>query len=149
MIKLWMNQLSQRWGNFMNNFYQSCHFYPFIYFSETNESIILLLKNQTASWEVQNMRLADENRKLKEEQKHVEMMLKKFLSPGQLNRIRHPVNTHIRWSPEDIASAISLTSVSPKAYRHLRATGFPLAALSTLRNLATSLSLLLDHQMIQ
>lgn len=47
----------------------------------------------------------------------------------------------MRWLPEDIASAISLRSVSPKAYRFLRLNSYPLPALSTLRNWAATFNL--------
>lgn len=39
----------------------------------------------------------------------------------------------VRWSAEDISSAISLYSAGSKSYRLLRSKGFPLPAMSTLR----------------
>lgn len=40
----------------------------------------------------------------------------------------------IRWPPKDITSAISLRSVSPKAFMYLKANNYPPPALSTLRS---------------
>lgn len=67
--------------------------------------------------------------------------LKKVFSPGQIKKLQHPEKKTVHWSPEDIASAISLRSVSPKAYRYLRANGHPLPALSTLRTWAATFDL--------
>lgn len=48
--------------------------------------------------------------------------------------IMNPKQKMTRWSSVDISAAISLRSVSPKAYRYLRKTKkIPLPALSTLR----------------
>lgn len=43
-----------------------------------------------------------------------------------------------QWIVEDISCAVSLRSVSPKAYRYLKANQYPLPALSTLRNWVSS-----------
>lgn len=70
----------------------------------------------------------------------VEKILSPLFSPGQikvlLDRTKRP-----KWSKEDIAFAISLRSVSPKAYRYLRnKLNYPLPDLSTLRRWAISLN---------
>ncbi|XP_057658778.1 uncharacterized protein LOC130895480 isoform X2 [Diorhabda carinulata] len=58
---------------------------------------------------------------------------------GQIQKLMDPIKgKKIRWSSEDIASAISLRSVSPKAYRYLRTNSYPLPALSTLRRWVSS-----------
>lgn len=57
-----------------------------------------------------------------------------------MRRILQPKNKNVPCSPEDIASAISLRSVSPKAYRYLRLHKYPLPALSTLRKWASTFS---------
>lgn len=61
--------------------------------------------------------------------------MKKVFSQGQIIKLlgSETSNKRIRWLPEDITSAISLRSVSPKAYRYLRDNNYPLSALSTLR----------------
>ncbi|KAL3271835.1 hypothetical protein HHI36_022305 [Cryptolaemus montrouzieri] len=51
-----------------------------------------------------------------------------------------PEKKWCRWTPENIASAISLRSVTPKGYRYLRKNGHPLPALSTLRKWAATIS---------
>jgi len=38
----------------------------------------------------------------------------------QINLILHPKKKVYKWSEEDIANAITLRSLSPKAYRYLR-----------------------------
>lgn len=53
----------------------------------------------------------------------------------------NPEKKRIKWNIEDISSAISLRSVSPKAYRYLRKKNYPLPGLSTLRKWATRLNL--------
>lgn len=67
-------------------------------------------------------------------------MFGKIFTPGQVKKMLYPENKRIRWSPEDIAFAISLRSVSPKAYRYLRSHNHPLPALSTLRKWAAKFS---------
>lgn len=46
--------------------------------------------------------------------------LSKFFSPQQIEMILHKKKKVAKWEPEDIASAITLRSMSPKAYRYLR-----------------------------
>jgi hypothetical protein len=67
--------------------------------------------------------------------------LRDHFTPGQIKRILNPNKKYSSWAPEDIASAISLRSVSPKAYRYLKKIGYPLPALSTLRRWALNLKL--------
>lgn len=47
-------------------------------------------------------------------------ILNKLLSPTQIKLLLHPKNKVYSWEPEDISSAITLRSISPKAYRYLR-----------------------------
>lgn len=64
-----------------------------------------------------------------------EKALAATFTPGQIRKlVTDSDNKKIHWKPEDIAAAISLRSVSPKAYRYLRLNNYPLPALSTLRN---------------
>ncbi|XP_024879022.1 uncharacterized protein LOC112459234 [Temnothorax curvispinosus] len=53
------------------------------------------------------------------EQKMTELLGKMF-SPGQIRMILNPSLRKIKWSSEDIARAISLRCVSPKAYRYMK-----------------------------
>ena len=64
-----------------------------------------------------------------------------IFTKGQIKKLLNPEMKRVRWCPEDIASAISLRSVSPKAYRYLRANGYPLPAMSTLRTWAATFNL--------
>lgn len=64
-----------------------------------------------------------------------------MFTPGQIKKLLNPEDKRIRWAPEDIASAVSLRSVSPKAYRYLKANKYPLPALSTLRKWVSTFSL--------
>lgn len=60
-------------------------------------------------------------------------ILEKMFTPGQIRMLLNS-SKNIKWSSEDIASAISLQSVSPKAYRYLKnVLHIPLPGLSTLR----------------
>jgi len=46
--------------------------------------------------------------------------LSHLFSPTQIELILRPKHKVFRWTPEDISSAISLRSISTKAYRYLR-----------------------------
>lgn len=64
----------------------------------------------------------------------MEELLSRYFTPGQVRRILNPKLSRVHWCKEDIAAAISLRSVSPKAYRYLRkGNKIPLPAMSTLR----------------
>ncbi|XP_071567384.1 uncharacterized protein [Temnothorax nylanderi] len=61
--------------------------------------------------------------------------LRKVFTPGQIKMLLSSTKNHVKWSSEDIMSAISLRSLSPKAYRYLRnVKKFPLPCATTLRN---------------
>lgn len=49
-------------------------------------------------------------------------LLSDIFSPTQIDVILHPKQKVYKWLPSDIASAISLRSISPKAYQYLRDT---------------------------
>ncbi|XP_077277125.1 uncharacterized protein LOC143905538 [Temnothorax americanus] len=73
--------------------------------------------------------------------KKVNKVLKNVFTPKQIERIMYPNKKRVKWNIENISSAISLRSVSPKAYRYLRKNKYPLPGLSTLRKWATRLNL--------
>lgn len=59
--------------------------------------------------------------KEKENVKVPEHALQKISTAGQIKLLMSSnTNTRIKWSAEDITSAIALRSISPKAYRYLR-----------------------------
>lgn len=64
--------------------------------------------------------------------------LEKSFTSGQIHCLMKPNKRRVRWSSEDIAAAISLRSISPKGYYHLRTTiGIPLPSFSTLHQWAS------------
>jgi len=66
-------------------------------------------------------------------------LLGKMFSPGQIRLILNPFLHKMKWSSKDIAHAISLRSVSPKAYRYMKnVLQIPLPGLSTLRRWAST-----------
>ena len=71
----------------------------------------------------------------------VNEILSPIFTPGQIKKLLHPNQTTVKWSSEDIASAIALRSVSPKAYRYLKNNKIPLPALSTLRKWASKINI--------
>lgn len=67
-------------------------------------------------------------------------ILKTVFTPGQIRLLLNPSQKRTVWSSEDIASAMSLRSVSPKAYRYLsNVMKIPLPSLQTLRRRATDI----------
>ncbi|CAH0548841.1 unnamed protein product [Brassicogethes aeneus] len=91
--------------------------------------------------------LEEENVKLKQEVedaknvtiKRYEDALAQVFTPGQIEKLLNP-NKEIDWTSEEIASAISLYSVSPLAYRYLiLAHNYPLPEILTLRNIIFNL----------
>lgn len=62
-------------------------------------------------------------------------VLRKVFTPSQIAKLMSSTNSRIRWSSEDIKSAIYLRSLSPKAYKYLRnVKKIPLPSATTLQN---------------
>ncbi|XP_024870980.1 uncharacterized protein LOC112454039 isoform X2 [Temnothorax curvispinosus] len=96
--------------------------------SSSTEAIMLQIRRL----EAQVAALKKDDKELME-QKMTELLGKMF-SPGQIRMILNPSLRKIKWSSEDIARAISLRCVSPKAYRYMKnVLQMPLPGLSTLR----------------
>nr|CAH7712822.1 unnamed protein product [Callosobruchus chinensis] len=109
-----------------------------------NDDKIKQLEEKKALLQEKIALLQEENQRLLKkiaENISKERNIRKIFSPGQIKRLLNPEKKFSRWSPEDIASAISLRSVSPKAYKYLRTNGYPLPALSTLRTWAATFDL--------
>lgn len=88
----------------------------------------------------EQLKLIDKKVNKIEFDKKINDVLSTIFSPGQIKKLLNP-KKRINWSCEDIACAISLRSVSTKAYRYLRSKlKYPLPALSTLRKWATNLN---------
>lgn len=97
------------------------------------------LNEKIRELEKQNRQLTQQFEMDKLKFQKYENALASVFTPGQIKKLTKPEKGKaIRWSPEDIASAISLRSVSPKAYRYLRANNYPLPSLSTLRSWVTT-----------
>jgi len=47
-------------------------------------------------------------------------LLSKLFTPTQIDMLLHPKLKAYKWTSDDFSSAITLRSVSPKAYRYLR-----------------------------
>ncbi|XP_003426107.5 uncharacterized protein LOC100678215 [Nasonia vitripennis] len=65
--------------------------------------------------------------------KRVRDILKNVFSTNQIDKLINPFKSKIKWSIEDIISAISLQNISLKAYSYLRNNNYPLPGLSTIR----------------
>lgn len=110
------------------------------YFSDTTKELDKL-KKEMESLKMEYSKLARELEETKNTVKWYDTALSTVFSKGQIRKLfainEGNRNITLRWSSEDIASTISLRSVSPKAYRYLRARNYPLPALSTLRRWAS------------
>ncbi|EZA51151.1 hypothetical protein X777_10276, partial [Ooceraea biroi] len=80
-----------------------------------------LLEQQNVQLRMEVTKLQTEILKMSTDKQKQEIdILKKVFTPGQIARLTSSTNSRIQWSPEDIVSAISLRSSSPKAYKYLR-----------------------------
>ncbi|XP_011700260.1 PREDICTED: uncharacterized protein LOC105457341 [Wasmannia auropunctata] len=106
--------------------------------------IIKNLQQQLADMQKTIVKLETEKKMLAEQTIHRSKefafnTLKRIFTPGQIEMLLHPERKYVKWSSEDIASAISLRCVSPKAYRYLRnVIKLPLPGFSTLRRCTAS-----------
>lgn len=108
--------------------------------SSKNE--VVYLREKVAALETANKELMKTIKELnKNYNNRIKTILAQIFTEGQIRKLMKPELKSIHWLPEDISSAISLRSVSPKAYRYLRANGYPLPSLSTLRDRAASFNL--------
>ncbi|KAK9721164.1 Transposase protein [Popillia japonica] len=113
------------------------------------------LKKRIEELEKENLTLLREIQENDKKYDHLKKNLELFFTNGQMKRLMDSKCGRAHWFPKDIASAISLRSVSPKAYRYLKRTlrsvspkayrylkrtGYPLPALSTLRRWASNFS---------
>ncbi|KAL5243720.1 hypothetical protein ACI65C_011130 [Semiaphis heraclei] len=69
-------------------------------------------------------------------------LLSNIFTPTQIDMLLNPKLKAYKWTPDDISSAITLRSVSPKAYRYLKNKKcFPLPGMSTLRTWASTFTI--------
>lgn len=87
-------------------------------------------------------RLQGDKSKLQTDYKKMCEALKKVFTKKQIEVLLSQKNkTRVHWTLEDISAAISLRSISPRAYRYLKDNNYPLPGLSTLRNWACRMEL--------
>lgn len=97
--------------------------------ANTNED----LNKQITLLQAEVARLKEDTHK-ESESKAINALRKVFTS-GQISILMSETSKRVRWSSEDIMSAISLRSLSPKAYKYLRdVQKIPLPSLTTLQN---------------
>lgn len=103
----------------------------------SDKSELQKLRKKCAKSELLIKNLQRELAELKQKQnlkKNVQEILSPIFTPGQIKMLLNPSQKKTHWSSEDIAAAVSLRSVSPKAYVYLRkARNVPLPGMSTLR----------------
>lgn len=106
---------------------------------EENKKI--LIENKQLNVQVTEMRAEIKKMTINKQKKAeaiVVNVLQKVFTSGQIKMLMSSKKSNIKWSPEDIISAISLRSVSPKAYRYLREVmNVPLPCTTTLQNWVT------------
>ncbi|KAF0715454.1 THAP-type domain-containing protein, partial [Aphis craccivora] len=61
-------------------------------------------------------------------------ILSKLFTPSQIDLILNPKKKVYRWTPEDISSAITLRSISPKSYRYMIKKNFHYQVAVTINN---------------
>ncbi|XP_077259728.1 uncharacterized protein LOC143896053 [Temnothorax americanus] len=109
--------------------------------SETaNNKLMRKLKIANKMLEVRNRKIL----KLLDKKRYYKEILERIFTPGQINILLDPKKKQkkTRWCAEDIAAAINLRSISPKAYRYLRTTmKIPLPSFSTLGKWAQKLNM--------
>lgn len=102
---------------------------------QANRNLLKKLKQQN----VELKRLKKEQKN--ETKKKIYKVLEKCFTPKQIHWLLNPNKTKVRWNVEDIASAITLKSVSSAAYRYLLKKNYPLPSPRTLRRWASQLEL--------
>lgn len=122
-----------------------------IFYRGVNEEAYIkrieVLEKEISVWKQKYKELFNKNQNLEKDLKKAKSeipdltVLHKIFTPGQIKLLFNPSKKRIRWASDDIASSISLRSISPKLYRFLREQGFPLPGLSTLRDWAKCLNL--------
>jgi len=103
---------------------------------------MIRLKEECDKYEEKNMELKEENNVLKKNitfemdkvkyykdfinledvrfESRFGNILSQLFTPTQIQLLLHPKKKVYQWTPEDISSAITLRSISPKCYRYLR-----------------------------
>ncbi|KAL5236455.1 hypothetical protein ACI65C_003865 [Semiaphis heraclei] len=88
------------------------------------------------------MTVSNQEQSIENNSEHLKNILARFFTEGQVKAIIEDNKNQIRWTSNDISSAMSIHCVSAKAYRFLRdKLKYPLPSISTLRRWATTLKL--------
>jgi len=83
---------------------------------KAKEGLARKLKKTEKILEVKNRQIS----KFKNKEKKYKAILDNVFTPGQVRILCNPNQKSAKWSAEDISRAISLRSISPKAYKFLR-----------------------------
>jgi len=85
------------------------------------------------------MTAINQEKSIENNSSHLKNILARFFTEGQIKAIIEDNKNQIRWTSNDISSAMSIHCVSAKAYRFLREKlKYPLPSISTLRRWATT-----------
>jgi len=84
---------------------------------ENNEKLLIENNNLKEYIETLKIFINLENYRFETKCRYI---LSGFFTPTQIEQILQPTKKIYKWTPEDISSAMTLRSISPKAYRYLR-----------------------------
>lgn len=99
---------------------------------EIDEKLQVMQVNLIEKSNIITQRKEDEDKKIKEIVEHCTRSLQTVFTPGQIKLLMEN-KKRVKWTAEDITSAIGLKSLSLKAYKYLRdVKKFPLPSLTTL-----------------
>lgn len=73
--------------------------------------------------------------------KRLQDTLKNVFSSTQIDKLLNPYKAKVKWTVEDIISALTLQNISLRAYSYLRENNYPLPGLSTIRKWTAQISL--------
>lgn len=100
-----------------------------------NEQLMIQINQLQQSVEQKSCTIAQMTIHKQEEAERAVNALHKVFTPGQIKKLMSPNDIRIKWSLEDITSAITLRSLNAKTYRYLRnVKKMPLPCVTTLQN---------------
>ena len=115
-----------------------------IFFSD--EEKIMKLQMELKKKTIEHQKLQKQLKRLQDDSRDVikakvSEILTNIFSPRQIDKLMNPYKIKIKWTLEDIISAIQLQNVSLKAYRYLRDKNYPLPGLSTIRKWTATMNM--------
>lgn len=111
-----------------------------------NEQLMVQIDQLQQSVEQKSCTIAQMTKhKQKEAEQIAADVLRKVFTSGQIKKLMSPNDKRIKWSFEDITSAIALRSLSAKTYRYLREVKkMPLPCVTTLQNWCAAFNVILE-----